>query len=366
MDKNVFIKEPHGGNIYKASEQFGIKKEDLLDFSANLNALGVPRSLKQYIIDNLDELKNYPDPDCLQLARSLENYLDVPADMIVAGNGASEILFLLFDVLKPKKVLIPAPTFIEYSIAARQSGAEVKYMELREKDGFRLDAGKLTGAIEPGVEVVFLCNPNNPTSATYPRNELEQALEYCIKKKILLVIDETFIELTDDPAGYSMVSRIKGCDNLFLLRAFTKLFAIPGLRLGYGIGNEDLITDMAERKLPWSVNTFACNAGDVLLKDVEYLEKTRQWLLEEKEYLFNELSGFWWMKPFKPETNFILVRLLTEKYSAGSLRVELAGKGILIRDASNFMFLNDRFIRLAVKDRKSNEKLISVLRTIQC
>lgn len=360
MEKNIL--NPHGGDIYKASEIYGFRKENFIDFSANINPLGVPVKLKENIISNINNLVNYPDPDCIALGFEISRFLDIPKESLIIGNGASEVISLLFDVLRPEKVLIPAPTFSEYGKAAAICGTQIKNFELKEQDNYRLNIDDLIVEMAAGVDAVVLCNPNNPTSTLIAKSDLLCLIGYAKEKGISVIIDEAFIELTEGANTNSVVHYIKEFSNLFIVRAFTKIFAIPGLRLGYGIGESQAIKKMWERKLPWSVNSFACCFGEFLCQADEYLLKTSTWISEEKEWFYNELKQIQKLKVFKPETNFVLIKLLDSTLTSGMLKDILASRGILIRDASNFMFLNNKFFRLAIKDRESNIKILKELK----
>jgi threonine-phosphate decarboxylase len=354
----------HGGDLHCASKIYGRKKSEFLDYSANINPLGLPEDLRELLKTNIDDILNYPDPDCMDLKAEISQYLHVENDSIIIGNGASEIIFLLFDVLRPEKVLIPAPCFSEYSHAASSFGIEVKYFELKEEESFKLDIKSLVKHISDDINMVFLCNPNNPTSHLISKEELRYLLDFAKANGVAVVIDEAFIELTLGANTNSMVNDLRNYENLFLIRAFTKLFAIPGLRLGYGVGNPELIKKMWTRKMPWSVNSFACGIGSVLSDKTDYLKRTALWLQEELNWFYNELIQLESFKVFKPSTNFILMKILEEKLDSGKLKGLMAAKGILIRDASNFNFLNERFVRVAIKDRENNIKFLKTIKEI--
>lgn len=353
----------HGGNIYKASELYGFRKEDFLDYSANINPLGLPPSLKELLLSNIDNLVNYPDIECTGLKKEISGYLRLPENRIIIGNGASEIIFLLFEVLRPGRVLIPAPSFSEYAKAAGRYGVGVEYFELREEEEFKLDLNALFQRMSGGIDAVFICNPNNPTSTLMGREDLLQLLDYALESGICIIIDEAFIELTVGGNKNSISDVLDRYNNLFIIRAFTKLFAIPGLRLGYGLGSEDIIRRMWKIKMPWSVNSLACCVGSVL-RDEKYLHATSAWLEEEIEWFYRELSLIAGLKVFKPDTNFILIKILGSSLNVKELKDRMALKGILIRDAGNFVFLNEKFFRLAVKDRESNKRLLKTLREV--
>jgi threonine-phosphate decarboxylase len=356
------IADKHGGNIYKASERYGIRKEDFIDYSANINPLGIPEELRELIISNIDLLSSYPDPECNDLRKDISSYLDIPSDRIIIGNGAAEIIFLLFDELKPKRVLIPAPTFCEYERAAIKSGAEVVFFRIKESRHFKLDINELIICMNEDIDTLILCNPNNPTSVLTESGDLLQLIKTASQKGINVIIDETFIELTAGGNINSVIGYLREFGNLFIIRAFTKLFAIPGLRLGYGLGNEVFIRNLWKRKVTWSVNCFAGISG-LLLKNINgYLDRTSLWLSREINRFYNGLCDLEKFQVFKPNTNFILLKIIDKNTNSSKLKESMAFKGVLIRDASNFRFLDDRFIRVAIKDMDSNEKFIEVLK----
>ena len=362
--KNVKRENPHGGDIYSAAKLYGYNIQDILDYSANINPLGVPKGLKEKIISSIDSLVNYPDTDCMVLKAAISKYLSIPCDNIIPGNGASELIYLLFEVLSPKKVVIPSPSFCEYSKAAGRYGSLIHYIKLREENDFRLDIVELINNMPSDTEAIMLCNPNNPTSTLASKDDLKYLLEYTRKKNIYVIVDEAFIELTEGSNENSIVNYIEGFDNLFVLRAFTKIFAIPGLRLGYLIGNREKIRLMWDKKIPWSVNSLALCVGEYLGESFEYLLKTQEWLTHEMLWFCNELSKINGIRVFKPNTNFILIKLLNLYTSSGEITESLAKRGILIRNADNFEFLNDRFIRVAIKDRESNIKFLNTFESI--
>jgi len=363
----------HGGNIYKIFREKNIK--EILDYSSNINPYGVPESLKQKIIENIGILERYPDPDYVELREKLAHLNKVELENIVLGNGATEAIFLFIKVIKPEKVLIVSPTFGEYERAVRacknseSQKIEIEYFELEEKDEFNLNIGKLKKELEKKYDLVIICNPNNPTGKFLKMAETEEILRECNKYDTKLFIDEAFIEFLEDGLKESIVNSGENKKNLFVTRAFTKFFAIPGLRLGYGIYfDKNLEKKIAEKKEPWSVNNIAEMAGITVLDDTEYIEKTLNWITEEKKYMYEKLDEISGIKPYKTEVNFICVKIKDELISKGlnvkKLREKMMEEGILIRDASNFKFLDERFFRLAIKDRRSNDRVIEALKKI--
>ena len=363
----------HGGNIYKIFREKNIT--EILDYSSNINPYGVPESLKRKITENIGILERYPDPDYVELREKLAKLNNVDISNITVGNGATESIFLFMKVLKPENVLIVSPTFGEYERAVRAWDSsenreiEIEYFELEEKDEFRLNIGKLKKELEKKYDLVIICNPNNPTGKFLKMAETEEILRECNRYDTKLFIDEAFIEFLEDGLKESIVNSGENKKNLFVTRAFTKFFAIPGLRLGYGIYfDKGLELKITEKKEPWSVNNIAEMAGITVLDDVEYIEKTLKWITKEKKYIYEKLNEISEIKPYKTEVNFICVKIKDKLISKGlnvkKLQEKMMEEGILIRDASNFKFLDERFFRLAIKDRRSNDRIISVLKEI--
>lgn len=379
----------HGGNIYKIFREKNIK--EILDYSSNINPYGIPESLKKRITENLEILERYPDPDYVELRQKLSNLNKVNLSDIILGNGATEIIFLFMKVINPKKILIVSPTFGEYERAVKATEIsgdtvslsssngdnknienkkiEIEYFELKESDDFKLNIGNLKNELENKYDLLIICNPNNPTGKFLKLAQTEEILKECNKYDTKLFIDEAFIEFLADGMKESIINTEENKKNLFVTRAFTKFFAIPGLRLGYGMYfDKELEKKISEKKEPWSVNNFAEMAGLTVLDDAEYIEKTLKWIAEEKIYMYEKLNKISGMKVYETEVNFITGKIDEKLFSEGLnvkvLREKMLEQGILIRDASNFKFLDERFFRLAIKDRASNERVIEAMKEI--
>ncbi len=349
------MKDLHGGNIYR----FEREGMEVLDFSSNINPLGVPQKFTDIAKKSFDKLVNYPDPYYIELRKKIAEFNSVDMDNIIVGNGATEILFLYIRALKPKKVLILAPCFAEYERALKSVGAQIEYFELKEKNNFYPDIQTLKKKLEGQHYDLFLfCNPNNPTGQLIKFDDVKDLAAICKKQDMKIFIDEAFIEFVENWKEKT-AALLKNKD-VFIMRAFTKFFAIPGLRLGYGISfDEELMNKLQAEKEPWSVNTFANLAGLVMLDDKDYIKKSEKWVAEEKNFLYKELSKNKNLKVYKSECNFLLIKLLTT--TSQEIQTKLLEKNILVRDASNFQFLDESYIRVAVKDREKNLKLIESL-----
>ncbi|WP_291943344.1 threonine-phosphate decarboxylase CobD [Cetobacterium sp.] len=345
----------HGGNIYKLKRDNGI---EVLDYSSNINPLGVPSSFKKAVIENFETLEKYPDIDYVELRTAIGDYNNCHIDNVVVGNGATEVLFLYMKAVKAKKVLIIAPTFAEYERAARAAGRDVKFFPL-SKD-FSLNENMLLDFITD-EDVVVMCNPNNPTGKFQNLEKIKKLADFLERKNKKLFIDEAFIEFVDnwkDKTAFLLKHK-----NVFILRALTKFFALPGVRLGYGLTyDEAILNEIKNIREPWSVNGVAEIAGKTMLLDTLYIHETENWIKKEKLWFYEELCKIDNIEVTPTETNFILVKLLND--NAKSFRKKMIENGVLVRDASNFMFLDESYIRLAIKDRKKNEQVLEALRRV--
>ena len=362
----------HGGNIYKIFREKNIDK--ILDYSSNINPYGLPENLKKEIFEKLFVLERYPDPDYIELREKIAEKNNLNIENIIVGNGATEIIFLFMKILSPKKVLIVSPTFGEYERAIKAStlandNLEINYFELKEAENFVLNIKNLETELENNYDLLILCNPNNPTGQFLKLKKLEEILKICEQKNTKLFVDEAFVEFVEDWENESIINSKENKENLFVIRAFTKFFAIPGLRLGYGICfNKNLLKKMLEKKEPWSVNNIADLAGQTVLDDENYIQKTKEWIKDQKKYMYENLNKIEGLRAYKTEVNFILLKiednLLEKGLDVKNLRKKMLEKGILIRDASNFIYLNKHYFRLAIKDKLNNEKVIETLTSI--
>ena len=362
----------HGGNIYKIFREKNIDK--ILDYSSNINPYGLPENLKKEIFEKLFVLERYPDPDYIELREKIAEKNNLNIENIIVGNGATEIIFLFMKILSPKKVLIVSPTFGEYERAIKAStlandSLEINYFELKETENFVLNIKNLETELENNYDLLILCNPNNPTGQFLKLKKLEEILKICEQKNTKLFVDEAFVEFVEDWENESIINSKENKENLFVIRAFTKFFAIPGLRLGYGICfNKNLLKKMLEKKEPWSVNNIADLAGQTVLDDENYIQKTKEWIKDQKKYMYENLNKIEGLRAYKTEVNFILLKiednLLEKGLDVKNLRKKMLEKGILIRDASNFIYLDKHYFRLAIKDKLNNEKVIETLTSI--
>lgn len=340
-------KHVHGGNIYTY--------KNCLDFSANCNPLGTPESVKQAVRDSLEYMKDYPQVGYAPLKKAIAEYEGVASESVICGNGAAELVFSLCQAVKPKKALIPVPTFAEYEQALTSCGCEVEHVLLREEEGFSLQDSFINW-LHRDLDMIFLCNPNNPTGISIDREFLFRVLRVCREMDILLVVDECFLDFMEEPGRYTLKAQLSRYHNLFLLKAFTKRYAMAGIRLGYGITeNTELLDAMTQVTQPWNISVMAQAAGIAALKETAYVEEGRQMVFREAKYLKEELQRLG-MEVFPSEANYIFF------HGPENLFEICVEQGVLIRDCSNYSGSRKGYYRVAVRTHEENQKLIRAMR----
>jgi threonine-phosphate decarboxylase len=352
----------HGAEVYGAATESGFKTEDILDFSSSVNPLGPSQKALDAITDAFSRIEAYPDSYSNALRKVLaEHYGNISPENIIVGNGSTELMYLFAEVFlrRGEKALMAAPTFGEYEAAVRKTGECVKFVRLSAS--FQLEAEAFRREMA-GCKIVFLCNPNNPTSKLIPQKTLREILDNALEQGILVFLDEDFLEFIDDEKSRTMISKIDRYPNLFVLRSFTKLFGLTGLRCGYGIAHKDIINAMLCAKIPWNVNCLAQPAAMAALNDREHLKQTLDLIKKEKAYLQQELSQLKNFTFTEPDANFFFIDIRNTCLTANNLKHRMLKQGILIRDCSSFVGLNEFYIRVAVKTHPENVRLIDAFK----
>ena len=354
----------HGGEVWEVMSRTGLRRDEIIDFSANVNPLGPSPLALESIKNNLDCIPYYPDSDCNLLREAIAKYLGgVSGENVILGNGSTEVIHLFAEVFieRGDLALIPVPTFGEYEKAVRKMGGKPRYIRLSRD--FHIDLGSFLREMK-GAKIIFLCNPNNPTSTLILHDSLLWIIEKAYEEDALVFLDESFIEFVDEKERFSMVSEVKNYPNLFVLRSFTKIFGLAGLRVGYGVAHSEVANLLLRAKVPWNVNCLAQAAAIAALNDDEYLRRTWRLIKDEKAFLLRELRGIRGFKVFPAHANFILINIRDSGFTAAELKERLLKYGILIRDCSSFRGLDEYYIRVAVRTRRENEKFIKSLRDI--
>jgi len=318
--------------------------------------LGLPEEVKAAIRDEIEECDKYPDPFCRELVSALSEYENVDEKYLLCSNGAAEIIFRLSLALKPKKALIFAPTFADYEKALHTVECVIEYYLLEEENEFCVMDNFLE-KIDKDTDIIIICNPNNPTGQLCRKDFLKKVLDRARENNTFVMVDECFMEFVDEPQDYTVKEFLKYYENLLILKAFTKIFAMPGLRLGYGItSNYELIEKMRLCGQDWSVSNLAQTAGICALKQEKYLAETKQLIKTEKKYLINNLEKMGFVI-VGSKANYVFLKA----NNIAQLEKKLLSKGILIRSCSNYINLNAEFYRVAVKNSTDNKRLIKAI-----
>lgn len=335
----------HGGDVYSVPGP-------ILDFSANINPLGIPDGVKKAVVASVENCLHYPDPLCRKLRCALSEREGVLPDQIVFGNGAADLIFRLVQAVRPARAVVPEPTFSEYEFALQASGCAVEHHMLCREEGFSVTE-QLLERLVPGVDLLFLCNPNNPTGKIIPPTLLLRLISRCQERGIRVVLDECFQDFLEQPHMYTLVPRLEEFPHVVILKAFTKIYAIPGLRLGYALSADPILVHEIERcGQSWSVSVPAQAAGLAALRETEYLRRTAELIPSERKRMIRKLRHLG-METADSEANYVFFRT-----PCPGLGEALAQKGILIRSCANYPGLDERDFRAAVRLPEENGKLL--------
>lgn len=355
----------HGGNIWPNLKARGRSlRNKVVDFSANINPLGLPPRVEEAILKNTGALLHYPDPDSKGLKSIISAFHDINQSNILVGNGSIELIHLIPRVLKAGNTLIVGPTFSEYEFAVKSSGTRLFFEQALEQDDFKISLHKIKKSI-PKADLIFFCNPNNPTGYLMPKNELLDIFYICKRYNTTLVIDEAFIDFLPNEKKITLLTDAAKYNHLLVIRSLTKFFALPGLRLGYLVGQRRIIEHLSKFQYPWSVNSLAQAIARDIFKATEYINLSKKFIAREKGYLFRNLSEIKGLKVYSPAVNFVFCKLENCKIrDSVRLNKRLRKNGIIIRCCHNFRGLDNRFFRIAVRTRNENKRLISCLEKV--
>lgn len=373
----MHTKYQHGGDIYSNKVS--------IDYSANINPLGLPQGVKEELARCIEGpvCCVYPDSQCRDLVKALSDHHRVPQDWILCGDGAADLIFGLAFALKPKKALLLAPSFLEYEQALKAVDCDISLFYLKEENGYRLNVEELcetleqaggvsmpdlcvdsqrpTSAANTGYDILFLCNPNNPTGIAVKKEQVLKLAETCQKTNTFLVVDECFEEFLDEPEAYSIIPFLEKLPHVFVLKAFTKIYAMAGMRLGYALCNsEAVLTKICQVRQPWSVSGLAQRAGIVALKETEYVLKTRKLIHEQREKMEAALTELGYIV-YPSQANYIFFKEKILEGTTASLYDRMLKQGVLIRSCSNYPGLDASCYRICVKTEEENREFLDRL-----
>ena len=350
----------HGGNSAEIAQKYGLDEQAIIDFSSNINPLGFPTGIRNLLKRDASVITRYPDTHSSHLRKMIASRIGVNEKNIIVGNGSTELIYLLPRVFNPRTALILQPTFTEYQASLESLGCTIRHLHLDEGAHFSVKIDDVFPLL-PKVDIIYLCNPNNPTGVLVKRDDLKLLIPVAAKRGVLCVVDESFIDFSGDE---SLAGEAATRNNLIILKSMTKFFGIPGLRLGYLIARGDTVTRINKHKEPWSVNVLAQRVGAACLEDHYFYANSRQLVSRERHYLHTQLNGIEGLRAYGSSANFLLLKIVKNGLSSTEIYHALAREGILIRDCRSFRGMGSKFIRIAVKKRTQNQLLIKALKKI--
>ncbi|HWO95838.1 MAG TPA: threonine-phosphate decarboxylase CobD [Bacillus sp. (in: firmicutes)] len=349
----------HGGQPETIKQLLHMKTDrKLLDFSANLNPLGPPSWLKDALNDHYETIMRYPEPAYSKSSAAVANHEGIEQENILLTNGGAEAIFLAAKYFEKGKALIVHPTFLEYERACRHYHIEVEDLFYEHGNGFTLPVPVLREKLKE-KDVIFLCRPNNPTGTVIAEEVLQLLLEEGKKTGTYVVVDEAFADFLPSSIP-SLSAWLASYPNLILLRSLTKMYTIPGLRIGYMMAHPTIINALKEEQIPWSINSIVDAVVPKLLEDSGFVEQTRAWLREQSEYVYKTLTSLdFYISP--SQVNFYLLRDEKQQKRTEELFHFLLEHGIVTRHTHNFKGLNGDYVRIAIRSKEENEQLLAVL-----
>ena len=345
----------HGGQGWRYS---GIE-----DYSQNLNPAGMPPGLLKAISAAASGFEHYPDADYTALREKLAAYHNLKADNITMGAGSSEIIRdFPFSFIDPgDRVLVPRPSFAEYSQQILLAGGVIDYMDLLPENDFHIDIGEVRKRLSSGrYRAMYVCNPNNPTGRVESRETLETIARECEEHGVMMFLDETLLELVDTEPEVSLIPRIADHPNLLIARSFTKSFAVPGIRVGYGISTPENIAEIQKTRLPWNIGTMEQAAAMYMADNFSFVTEAAGKLRKEAPVMFEELTAAG--LPLKKDTEsfFHFMDLSPLGISVADFSAEMKSRGFMVRDCASFGF--PTYIRFCVKDRERDERFAKAVK----
>lgn len=352
----------HGSDLEKIEKAYGIRKEDITSFSANVNPLGISFKLRDALASHIDCVTAYPDREYTSLRKCIGSYVNTNYENILTGNGSTELISLLIRQKASKKALLLAPSYSEYEREVTLCGGTCEYYTLKEEEDFALQADDLCRVLNSSIDLLVICNPNNPTSSQISGKDMEKIVKTCLEYNIFVMVDETYIEFSDNMAAATAVPLTAEYDNIMVLRGISKFFAAPGLRLGYAVcGDRRLIRELDEKKNPWTINSLAAIAGEIMFTDEEYISATKNLITKERNRICRRLLACDTIKVYPSHANFVLVRIKKDGITATDIFEAAIKKGLMIRDCSSFAELGEKYFRFCFMKEEDNDRLLDVL-----
>ena len=353
----------HGSDLEEIEKYYHIPKEEIVGFGANVNPLGISASVKEGLAANMDLITTYPDRNYTSLKGVISNYCGVNTNHIVIGNGCTELISMLIQHRHPKRALLLGPTYSEYERELTLCGGEIVMYNLSAEREFQLDMDDFFQHLDQSIDLLIICNPNNPTSSAITVSDMELIVKKCKEKNIFVMVDETYVEFSPSVEEITAMPLVANYDNIMILRGVSKFFAAPGLRLGYGVtSNVKFLNVILKHQNPWTLNSIGAYAGELMIQDEDYIKETRTLILEEHKKIQAALQEIPELHAFKPIANFVLVKILKEGITSFDVFDFLIRKKLMVRDCASFACLEGEYIRFCIMSPDDNKRLLDGLK----
>ena len=351
------LNELHGGEVeWAVSERYNIPISEIISFASTVSPI-IPTSIVS-LARKFDKLYLYPARDHTKLKEIIARHQELNAGRMILGCGSTEIIHLIAQLIAPAEAIIPVPSYGEYEAAVLKHGGKPVFVG--PADNFGLDVEAIGGAISARTKAIFICNPNNPTGKLYDKRDLEELAKIAEERDLVLVVDEAYLAFAPDSKKYSMTSFIRSYP-ILVLNSLSKLFGVPSLRLGWGMGSSTLVNQLENLKIPWTISNLAVWAAEELLSDSSHQKQVRSLISSQRSELKTQFDEIKWLKAYPSDCNFFLLQILDNRITATDVFEGLVKKGIVVRDCSSMRTLGNRFFRITIRTPGDNKKLISSL-----
>ncbi len=352
----------HGGNIYQLARRLGCDPAEIDDMSSNVNPLGPPPELMDFLAAHVDAIKALPEAAAESMEQLFAEQARIDADQVMAGNGTTQMIYDLPRALNMRKALIVGPTYADYADGCRLNNVDCRFALARATDDFIVDLDHLREQIEP-ADTVYICNPNNPTGRLIDADVIRQLCREFPRQQF--IVDESYLPFVEQHERHSLLASRPA--NALVLNSMSKVFRIPGLRVGFIVGAADALRRLRRLAPPWSVNSLAQAAVRFLLASEplrrDFIERSQAFMVAERESMIDALAALPKVRVYSSRTSFFLLRL-PETHRAAAVCEALSAAKILIRDCSNFEGLSDRFVRISIKTTAANRQCVAILQQL--
>jgi len=361
LTKAPSIGELHGGEVeWAISQKYNIPISEIISFASTVSPI-IPETVKR-LADKFDQLYLYPAREADKLKEILTKHEGVQSkDQLILGCGSTELIYLFSQVICDGEVIVPIPTYSEYESAIKRYGGTPVFLDLGPT--FDLDVSKIKSAIGPRTRAIFVCNPNNPTGRLYPKKDLEDLAKLAKQKNIVLFVDEDYLCFAPTSKKYSMTEYIDS-HPIFVINSLSKLFGVPSIRLGWGVGSSSLIAKLSAHKLPWVISNLAIWAGEELLMDASYQQRITNLITTQRKELYDQLREIDWLHVYPSDCNFFLLKITAANLSSTAVFEKLVEDRLVVRDCSSIKGLGSKYLRTTIRTPHDNQLLMRGLQNV--